>query len=450
MAKKSAVRYVCSNCGEPSSTYSGRCPHCGEWNTLEEQLTTTAVEQAVSGGVKLQVADVREVASKPEVRLQSGISEVDTVFGGGVVPGSVTLLAGQPGIGKSTLLLQVAHALSTSAKVLYVSGEESGHQVASRAGRIGATSEQIDLATSTSSDDIAATIASGAYEVVVVDSIQTLACNAISSAAGTVSQITNSTHLLTAAAKATNTALIIVGHVTKEGSIAGPKVLEHVVDVVLQLEGDRYGGFKILRAIKNRFGSTSEAGIFEMVNEGLQPVANPSAALLAERQVTDGSIVLATLEGTRPILVEVQALVNKTSYGYPKRAASGMDLNRLNLLVAMLERRTKLSLAEYDIYINIVGGIKLQEPAADLAVCLAIGSAARGLQLKTQAVVFGEVGLSGEVRHVPFIEKRIAEAKKLGFEAAIGPMVKGAKGKKDAFMQSVPDVRSALNQFLEK
>jgi DNA repair protein RadA/Sms len=288
----------------------------------------------------------------------------------------------------------------------------------------------------------------GNFQLVVVDSIQTVACAGVASAPGTVSQITNSTNLLMNAAKQTGTALIIVGHVTKEGNIAGPKVLEHVVDVVLQLEGDRYGGFKVLRAVKNRFGSTSEAGIFEMVEEGLKPVSNPSAALLAERQISDGSVVLATLEGTRPLLVEVQALVNRTSYGYPKRTASGIDLNRLNLLVAVLEKRTKLQLGEQDIYINVVGGIRVNEPAADLAVCLAIGSAAKGLQLKSNAVVFGEVGLSGEVRHVPFAEKRIAEAKKLGFDAAIGPQQRS--GKKPAGLQGVSDVRSALNQFLEK
>lgn len=449
MAKKPAVRYVCSNCGQPSASWSGRCPHCGEWNTLEEQIETTTLGAMAAGGRKLAPQPIATVAKQHEDRLVSGITEVDDVLGGGVVPGSVTLLAGQPGIGKSTLLLQFAHALSAHAKVLYVSGEESAHQVASRANRLKAGGTALKLATSNSADDVAATIASGEYQLVVVDSIQTLSVSAIASAAGSVAQITNSTQLLTVAAKQSNTAILLVGHVTKEGSIAGPKVLEHVVDTVLQLEGDRYGGFKILRAVKNRFGSTSEAGIFEMVNEGLQPVSNPSAALLAERQVTDGSIVLATMEGTRPLLVEVQALVNKTSYGYPKRAASGMDLNRLNLLVAMLERRTKLNLAEYDIYINIVGGIRLQEPAADLAVCLAIGSAARGLQLKSNAVVFGEVGLSGEVRHVPYIEKRLTEARKMGFEAAIGPIDKKA-AKKQAFLHGVTDVRGALNQFLEK
>jgi len=256
--------------------------------------------------------------------------------------------------------------------------------------------------------------------------------------------------VLVAAAKASNTAMFVVGHVTKEGSIAGPKVLEHIVDVVLQLEGDAYGGFKVLRATKNRFGPTSEAAIMEMDEQGLRPVANPSQALLAERQISDGSVVLATLEGTRPLLVEVQALVNKTAYGYPKRAASGIDLNRVNLLVAMLERRTKLNLADQDIYINIVGGIRLQDPAADLAICMAIGSAAKGLQLKQNAVVFGEVGLSGEVRHVPFIEKRVAEAKKLGFDVAIGPRDRSTKRAKDSFLHVVPDVRTALNEFLEK
>ena len=252
--------------------------------------------------------------------------------------------------------------------------------------------------------------------------------------------------MLSVVAKQTNTALVLVGHVTKEGSIAGPKVLEHVVDVVLQLEGDRYGGFKLLRSIKNRYGSTNEAGIFEMINEGLVPVKNPSASLLAERQVSDGSIVLATMEGTRPLLVEVQALVNKTSYGYPKRAASGIDLNRVNLLVAMLERRTKLNLADQDIYINIVGGIKLTEPAADLAVAMAIASASKGMQLKKNAVVFGELGLSGEVRHVPHIEKRVAEAKKLGFDGALGPVVR--TGKSPAGLVGVSTIRTALNDFL--
>jgi DNA repair protein RadA/Sms len=450
MARKPSVRFACTNCGAVTSAWAGRCPQCGEWNSLQEEAITASAGSVLSAsnGRPLQTASVESVASQDVTRIVSSISDVDNVLGGGIVPGSVILLAGQPGIGKSTLLLQLTYAVARHKEVLYVSAEESAHQVGLRASRLGADHGRLHIATSTSADDIATTIAKGTYPLVVVDSIQTVACAAIASAPGTVSQITNSTTILMQAAKQSGTALIIVGHVTKEGNIAGPKVLEHVVDVVLQLEGDRYGGFKILRAVKNRFGSTSEAGIFEMADKGLQAVENPSAALLSERQASDGSVVLATMEGTRPLLVEVQALVNKTSYGYPKRTASGIDLNRLNLLIAVLEKRTKLQLAEQDIYINIVGGIRITEPAGDLAVCMAIGSATKGLQLSGNAVVFGEVGLSGEVRHVPFMEKRIAEAKKLGFDTAIGPSVRS--GKKPVGLQSVSDVRTALNSFLAK
>lgn len=449
MAKR-GIRYVCTNCGETALSWAGKCQQCGAWNTLQEEaiLETPAGSVATSGHI-LTPTSIGASVQKDQKRLVTTMNDVDTVLGGGIVIGSVNLIAGQPGIGKSTLLLQLADAVAGKHKVLYVSGEESGHQVGLRAERLGVSPKSgLQLATSTSADDIASTVSSGEYELVIVDSIQTVAVAAVSSAAGSVTQITNSTQIILNAAKQSNTAVVLVGHVTKEGNIAGPKVLEHVVDVVLQLEGERYGGFKVLRAVKNRFGPTTEAGIFEMGEKGLQTVENPSAALLAERQVSDGSVVLATMEGTRPLLVEVQALVNKTSYGYPKRAASGIDLNRVNLLVAMLERRTKLSLSDQDIYINIVGGMRITEPAADLAVCMAIGSAAKGLQLKSNAVVFGEVGLSGEVRHVPYIEKRIAEAKKLGFDAAIGPLQK--TGKKITFLQGVADVRGALNQFLEK
>lgn len=448
MAKKPAIRYICSNCGAISGSWSGRCAQCGEWNTLEEQMTQATIAGSVANGRVLKTQSVDRSVAADQPRLATGMHEVDEVFGGGIVAGSMNLIAGQPGIGKSTLLLQLAYAVAANFPVLYVSGEESSHQIGLRAERLGTLRSELQLATSTSADDIAATIAGSSYKLVIVDSIQTISSSAIASAAGNVSQITNSTQLLTLAAKQSNTAVILVGHVTKEGAIAGPKVLEHVVDVVLQLEGDRYGGFKVLRATKNRFGSTNEAGIFEMVESGLKPVENPSAALLAERQVSDGSIVLATLEGTRPLLVEVQALVNPTSYGYPKRAASGFDLNRLNLLVAMLERRTKLKLGDKDIYINIVGGMQIREPAADLAVCLAIGSAAKGLQLKPNAVVFGEVGLSGEIRHVSHADKRLSEAKKMGFDGAIGPIAK--TGKRLTGLRGVGDVRSALNQFLEK
>ena len=282
--------------------------------------------------------------------------------------------------------------------------------------------------------------------MVIVDSIQTLTLDEITSAPGTVSQITNSSNVLIRAAKESNTAVVLVGHVTKEGSIAGPKVLEHLVDVVLQFEGDRYGGFKIVRAIKNRFGSTNEAAIFEMYEEGLRAVENPSEALLAERNPSDGSVVLATLEGTRPLLVEIQALVNPTTFGYPKRTASGFDLNRLNLLIAVIERRTKLNLSDKDIYINVVGGLKLNDQAADLAICMAIASAAAGRRIDDKTVVFGEVGLGGEIRSVIAIDKRINEARKLGFTRAIGPRA----SKNNTFITSVGDIRSALIDYLQK
>lgn len=448
---KNSVKYVCGNCGAQYAAWAGRCSQCGEWNSIAEevQLVTPSANGVKPTGRKLPSQVISASKKTAERRFATTMGEVDMVLGGGLVAGGVVLIAGQPGIGKSTLLMQLASAVAREHSVLYVSGEESEHQVAMRASRLGAGGDKLQIASSNSADDAAATIAGGEFQLVVVDSVQTMMTAGVSSAPGSVSQITNSTNILLQAAKQSDTALVIVGHVTKEGSIAGPKLLEHIVDVVLTLEGDAYGGFKVLRATKNRFGPTTEAAIMEMDEQGLKPVLNPSQALLEERQITDGSVVLATLEGTRPVLVEVQALVNKTSYGYPKRAASGIDLNRVNLLVAMLERRTKLNLAEQDIYLNIVGGLRLQDPAADLAVCMAIGSAAKGLQLKRNAVVFGEVGLSGEVRHVPFIDKRIAEAKKLGFDCAIGPRIRGTK-KPSSFLVAVPDVRSALNQFLQK
>lgn len=449
MAKEKS-KYVCNNCGAESSVWAGKCFNCGEWNTLEEVIVAASGSGSVaaSSGHPLSVTDSKKAIRTDEKRLTSGLHDIDIVLGGGVVTGSVILLAGEPGIGKSTLLLQLANAVAAGHAVLYVSGEESVHQVGLRAKRLAAGSAKLQLASSTRVEDIEASIASGQFDLVVVDSIQTIGTNRLTSSPGSVSQITSCTTMLMQAAKRSNTALLLVGHVTKEGSIAGPKLLEHIVDVVLQLEGDRYGGFKVLRGVKNRFGSTNEVAILEMHDSGLQIVANPSKALLAERQITDGSVVLATMEGSRPILVEVQALVNTTNYGYPKRTASGVDLNRLNLLVAMLQRRTKLNLSDKDIYINIVGGIRVTEPAADLAICMAIGSASKGLQLKQNAAVFGEVGLSGEVRQVPYTEKRIAEAKKMGLEVAIGPKPRDP-GAKDKLLYPVKDVRTALNTFLE-
>lgn len=448
---KSKTQFVCQNCGAVHSKWSGRCDNCGEWNTLVEQIVQggqSTVAKAAHSGKPLVTQSIKDVqAETKSTRLATGVADLDDVLGGGVLPGAVVLLAGQPGIGKSTLLLQVTAHIAATVPTLYVSGEESASQVKLRAQRLGAqSSESLDFAASTSANDIAASIRTGDYKLVIVDSIQTLTLDDITSAPGTVSQITNSSNVLIRAAKETGTAVILVGHVTKEGSIAGPKVLEHLVDVVLQFEGDRYGGFKIVRAVKNRFGSTNEAAIFEMYEEGLRPVENPSAALLAERNPADGSVVLATLEGTRPLLVEIQALVNPTSFGYPKRTASGFDLNRLNVLIAVMERRTKLNLSDKDIYINVVGGIKLNDQAADLAVCMAIASAAAGRRIDDSTVVFGEVGLGGEIRSVLAVDKRIAEAKKLGFSKAIGPKTTSDK----SFVTPVADIRSALIDYLQK
>ena len=427
---KTTTQYVCDNCGDVFPRWSGKCASCSEWNTLKQFRESSigkggskaARKAEVLNTIKLEDA-VKQLSA--ESRIKSEIQPLDEVLGGGLVEGSVALIAGEPGIGKSTLLMQLAAEVGTRHDVLYVSGEESNHQVGMRAQRLrpknSTQPDKLQLAATTDTDDIVATILSRKYKVIVVDSIQTIASKAVDSNPGNTAQITQSAHMLIRAAKSSNTTVIIVGHVTKEGNIAGPKILEHLVDVVLNLEGDRYGGFKVLRAVKNRFGSTNEIGLFEMNDQGLQPILNPSAAMLEQRQVSDGSVVLATMEGSRPLLVEVQALVNRTNYGYPKRTASGLDINRLNLLIAVLNRRTKLDLSQDDIFVNIVGGIKIQEPAADLAVCMAIASASKGITLAKDSVVFGEVGLSGEVRHVPAIVKREAEAKKLGFAQVIGP-----------------------------
>ena len=448
---KQKSNFVCQNCGTSYAKWVGRCDNCGEWNSLVEQVAPTESEKKFAlargqvSGKKLKPTALNSIIpSDAKERLKTEFKDLNTVLGGGILKGSVSLLVGQPGIGKSTILMQICAYVARTHKVLYVSGEESAGQVKLRATRLGAKSENLHFASSTSGNDIAKTTESAEYDLVIVDSIQTLAMDEISSAPGTVSQVTNCGNLIIRAAKATDTAVIIVGHVTKEGTLAGPKVLEHLVDVVINFEGDRYGGFKTIRCIKNRFGSTSEVAIFEMDDKGLREVQNPSAALLAERQNTDGSIILATTEGTRPILVEIQALVTRTNFGYPKRAASGFDLNRLQLLIAVIERRTKLKLDDKDIYINVVGGMKLKDSAADLAVCLAIASAAAGRKLSDGYVVFGEVGLGGEIRSAFRPDQRIAEAKKLGFQHAIAPATI-----KDPFVIPVKDLRTTLIKYVK-
>ena len=410
-----------------------------------EAESKSALARGAVSGKKLDAVSINTIEpSDAGSRLSSGFNDLDNVLGGGILLGSVSLLAGQPGIGKSTLLMQICATVSAAGhNVLYVSGEESAGQVKLRAVRLGASSDKLHFASSTSGNDIAKTIEEGGYDLVIVDSIQTLSLAEITSAPGTVSQVSGCGNLIIRASKASSTATIIVGHVTKEGTLAGPKVLEHLVDVVLNFEGDRYGGFKTVRAVKNRFGSTTEVAIFEMATQGLMEVKNPSEALLSERQNTDGSIIMATIEGTRPLLVEIQALVNHTNFGYPKRTASGFDLNRLNLLIAVLEKRTKLNFQDKDIFINVVGGMKLNDSAADLAICMAIASAAAGRKLDEKVVVFGEVGLGGEIRSVIAPDRRIAEAKKLGFDHAIAPATI-----KDKFVLPVKDLRSALVKYM--
>lgn len=448
---KSHSIFTCQSCGATFAKWSGKCTNCGEWNTIIETVSDVSEEKSALGqarfsGKKLDYVKLNTIiASDSKQRLSTGFRDLDVVFGGGVLLGSVVLLTGQPGIGKSTLLMQMCAHIAKTRTVLYVSGEESAGQVKLRAERLGATGDKFNFANSTSSNDIAKTIESGDFDLVIVDSIQTLAVAEISSAPGNVSQVSNSGNLIIRAAKASDTAVIIVGHVTKEGSLAGPKVLEHLVDVVVNFEGDRYGGFKVVRAVKNRFGSTSEAAIFEMSESGLKEVSNPSATLLEERTNTDGSVILATLEGTRPLLVEIQALATKSTFGYPNRTVSGFDLNRMKLLIAVLERRTNLRLSELDIFVNVVGGLKIQDSAADLAVCLAIASAAAGRSLDEHTVVFGEVGLGGEIRSAFRPDQRIAEAKKLGFTSAIAPV--SAKGGK--FVHHVTDLRQTLIEYVK-
>ena len=448
---KQKSRYICQNCGSSFAKWAGRCENCGEWNTLLEQIAPTEAEAKTAlakgavSGKKLEAVSINTIEpSDAGSRLPTGFPDFDIVLGGGILLGSVSLLAGQPGMGKSTILMQVCSNVANSGRsVLYVSGEESAGQVKLRALRLGASSDKLHFASSASGNDIAKTIEESNYDLVIVDSIQTLSMAEISSAPGTVSQVSNCGNLIIRAAKASDTAVIIVGHVTKDGTLAGPKVLEHLVDVVLNFEGDRYGGFKTIRAIKNRFGSTTEVAIFEMADKGLTEVKNPSEALLAERQNTDGSIIMATIEGARPLLVEIQALVNPTNFGYPKRTASGFDLNRLNILIAVLEKRTKLKLQDKDIFINVVGGLRLNDSAADLAICMAIASAAAGRKLNDKIVVFGEVGLGGEIRSVIAADRRIAEAKKLGFKNAIAPATI-----KDKFVLPVKDLRMALVKYM--
>ena len=431
MANKKVSVFFCQECGNETSKWSGQCPACGAWNTLvEETIEKSAVK------TRAKVSDVKptkliDVTASNEARISTKLEEFDRVLGGGIVPGSMVLVGGDPGIGKSTLLLQTCQQLCLSGvKVMYVSGEESLQQIKIRADRIGNFNDNLDLLCETSLDTIKVVVEREMPTVLIIDSIQTMFNEAVTSAPGSVSQVRESTSVLMQIAKGKGVAVFIVGHLTKEGTVAGPRVLEHMVDTVLYFEGDRHASYRILRGVKNRFGSTNEIGVFEMRDTGLEQVKNPSAMMLEGRpENATGSIVTCSMEGTRPILVEIQSLVSKTAFEIPRRMATGCDYNRVNLLVAVLERMRDskankscgIFLGRSDIYVNIAGGIRINEPAIDLAIALAVYSSEKDIPVDAGTIVFGEIGLSGEVRSVSMAEQRVSEAKKLGFKKAIIP-----------------------------
>ncbi len=419
--------YFCKECGYETSKWLGQCPGCGQWNSMVEEPARKKVVAKVSNVKEGQskVSPITDISLEAEEKLSTGLGELDRVLGGGIVKGSLILVGGDPGIGKSTLLLQVCKNISErDNKVLYISGEESLKQIKIRANRMGEFSSNLLLLCETSLDNIEVTIKRENPKVVVIDSIQTMYKEDVAAAPGSVSQVRESTNILMQIAKNFGISIFVVGHVTKEGVVAGPRVLEHMVDTVLYFEGDRHAAYRILRGVKNRFGSTNEIGVFEMTKDGLAEVQNPSEFMLSGRpEESSGSVVACSIEGTRPMLVEIQALVCKTNFGMPRRTAAGTDFNRVNLLMAVLEKRLGYNLSQCDAYVNIAGGIKINEPALDLAIVMAIMSSYKDRAISNNTICFGEVGLSGEVRAVNMAEQRVLEAKKLGFEVCILPKV---------------------------
>lgn len=424
---KAKTSWVCQQCGTVSPAFLGRCPGCGEWNTMVETIEArpqdagTSRLRAVRG--RADVTSLRAISAEGQFRMPVGIAEFNRVLGGGLVPGSLVLVGGDPGIGKSTLVLQTAGDVSQRhAPVLYVSAEESAQQIKLRADRLGISTDDILVLSDTDMNVILATADQVQPGLLIVDSIQTVMLDDITSAAGSVSQVRECTSRLMSWAKPRNIPVFIIGHVTKEGTLAGPRVLEHMVDAVLYLEGERFHQYRILRAVKNRFGSTDEVGVFEMIGEGLREVTNPSEAFLEERsEIAPGSTIAVTMEGSRPILVEVQALATPSSFSMPRRSANGIDTNRLQLLVAVLQKRVGFGLGTQDVYANVVGGLRITEPAADLAVAMAVASSLRDRPVDPFTVSIGEIGLAGELRSVSHLERRLQEASRLGFRQAIVP-----------------------------
>lgn len=451
---KAKTIFFCQNCGFESSKWMGQCPACKEWNSFAEE-PQTSTKKTAAGNVRKdtpQPKTLSEIEMNQAARMSTGMGELDRVLGGGIVQGSLVLVGGDPGIGKSTLLLQVCRNLSDAGKkVLYISGEESLQQIRLRAERMGSFTEHLLILCETDLQAIRETITRLQPQVVVIDSIQTMYNESVSSAPGSVSQVRESTGVLMQIAKTQNITIFIVGHVTKEGVVAGPRVLEHMVDTVLYFEGDRYASYRVLRGVKNRFGSTNEIGVFEMRTSGLAEVANPSEYMLdGKPENASGSIVACTMEGTRPVLLEVQALVCQSSLAFPRRTADGTDLNRVNLLMAVLEKRAGLRVSSCDAYINIAGGIRMNEPALDLGIVLAVASSMKDTPIDEKTIAFGEVGLSGEVRSVTMPEQRVREAKKLGFDTVILPKscMKQAARVDGIHLTGVRNVREAIQAIL--
>ncbi len=457
---KSKTTYICRECGYKSPKWLGKCPSCGNWNTLEETIVapekkTSATKSLVreSTSSARMPKRIGEVKAGYETRYKTGMKELDRVLGGGIVKGSLILVGGDPGIGKSTLLLQICETLGKDKKVLYVSGEESEGQIKIRAERLGVTSENLYLITETDVELILETINELKPETVIIDSIQTMSHEAISSAAGSVPQVREATNAFMRVAKSTGAAMFIVGHVTKEGAIAGPRVLEHMVDCVLYFEGDRQLSFRILRAVKNRFGSTNEIGVFEMLDTGLKEVENPSATLLEGRSENiSGSAVVCVMEGSRGVMAEIQALVTPTGFGNPRRMANGIDMYRSLMLIAILEKRSRMNLSNSDVYINVAGGLKIDETAVDLGVCAAIASSQADVAISPDIVFIGEVGLGGELRGVSRLEKRINEAAKLGFKSAFVPKqsMRGVKVPDGFAAYGIRTVNEMVNMLRKK
>ena len=426
MAKKNSTVFFCQECGHESSKWMGQCPACKKWNTfVEEKVSVTGGSKITPFREAAKPVEIGSISMQEEERMHTGIAELDRVLGGGIMPGSLTLVGGDPGIGKSTLLLQMCRLLANAGRqVLYISGEESLKQIKLRAIRIGEFQDTMFLLCETNLSVVEETIRHTKPEVVIVDSIQTMYQEAVTSAPGSVSQVREATNVFLQLAKGLGISIFIVGHVTKEGTVAGPRVLEHMVDTVLYFEGDRYASYRILRGVKNRFGSTNEIGVFEMRREGLIEVENPSEYMLSGKPIgASGSVVVCSVEGTRPILIEIQALVCRTNFGIPRRQTTGTDFNRVNLLMAVLEKRLGLQIGDCDAYVNIAGGMRISEPAIDLGIIMAIVSSFKNRVIDEKTLVFGEVGLSGEVRAVTMAQQRVLEAKKLGFDTVIMPKV---------------------------